>query len=460
MTAPRTISEVQDQAKPTADAGLPGEDPDRLKTFVRLFREHGDVFQVPLPGTAGQAVVVCHPDLANQIMVRNYQSYKKGQGYGQMRLLLGNGVITLDGERWKQQRRILQPVYARSQVLERLHALAHLPEELLVRWTASADRNEVVDVTRDLTQLTFSLIMTLLCGEDYQRIRGTVMEDRFSRIAASGERDLDFVNSFAMPVRAALFDWIERRVERKERHEDLLHLLIEARDPRTGLPMAEEQILDECLTFIVAGVETTSTTLAWLWYLLASAPEVEQRLVTELDAVSGSALSGDPGAHFPYTLQTIQETMRLYPPVWVYPRIALEDDVLGGVPVARGTHVLIATYLIHRHPALWELPDQFRPARFAGGQTPAAFMPFGLGPRRCSGEDYSLTLMVMILRSIASRLALLASGDPFPGLIPEINLRPARNIRLLPRLRHKLSAGLDQEKSAGPITAGQTDGAR
>ena len=333
----RPMLRAEPQAKALAAPVPPlAGDAHLLDVFVRLFREHGDLFKVALPGLAGEALVVCHPDWANHVLVNKYQSYKKGVGYGQMRLLLGNGVITLDTNRWKQQRRILLPVYARSQVSKRLPALAGLPEELVEQWRASADRNEPVDVTRDLSRLVFSMIMTLLCGEDYRRIRGTIVEDRFDQIANSGNRDLDFVSKFAMPVRSTLFEWITRRTERNETHADLLQLLIEARDPVTNLPMAEEQILDECLTFIVAGVETSSTTLAWLWYLLASAPEVEGRLLAEIDGVAGRTLTEETGEHFPCTRQVIWETMRLYPPVWVYPRIAVADDCLDGVPVSRG----------------------------------------------------------------------------------------------------------------------------
>ncbi len=440
----RTI-ETLGQSLSLDDPFFPAHLSERLLSFVRLFRECGDVFPVRLPGSAGEAIAVCHPDLAAHILVRKYQSYRKGQGYGQMRLLLGNGVITLDGDRWRQQRRILQPVYARAQAAERLPALAELPNELATSWLSAADRGEFVDVTRDVSQLTFSLIMTLLCGDDYQRIRGTAMEDRFSRIATSSDRDLDFVHSFAMPVRATLFDWIERRVENGETHNDLLHVLIAARDPRTGLPMAEEQILDECLTFIVAGVETTATTLSWLWYYLAQSPEAELALLAELARGSESFALGSSVAQLPYIRQVVYETMRLFPPVWVYPRIALEDDLLNGVPVRAGANVLIVTYLIHRHPDFWNEPQRFCPDRFAGDAMSPAFLPFSLGPRRCSGEDYSLALMDMILRTIVPRLALQPSGDPFPDLVAEINLRPARSIRLRPQRRVTQPARSDDD---------------
>src|SRR5262249_29442838 len=158
--------------------------------------------------------------------------------------------------------------------------------------------------------------------------------------------------------------------------------------------------------------------------LLATAPEAERRMLAEIDTAAASPGEEDSGQLL-YTRQVLQETMRLYPPVWVYPRIALQDDRFGDFPVPRRTHVLIVSYLIHLHPAFWPETARFIPDRFADlDRTSPAFMPFGLGPRRCAGEDYSFCIALTIIRSIAAQLILRPSGDPFPGLAAGINLRP------------------------------------
>jgi cytochrome P450 len=415
----------------------PGWETNALDVLVGLFHEHGDLFGIPLPGSANRAFVACHPDMANHVLVQGHRAYEKGQGYPQMRLLLGDGVITLDGERWVRRRRLLGPVYARGRVAGRLEAAGrHLSGEVAEQWAACADRGGLVDATRDLWRLVCSLILTLLCGEDYLGIRGTPLEDRFLHVAESSQRDVHLVQELGLPVREALSRWVTWRQEGGEEHDDLLQVLIEARDPVTGAPLTEEEVLDECVTFIVAGVETTATTLGWFWHLLATAPEAESRVLAEVDALGDRPL-GDGAGQFPFTRQVLQEAMRLYPPVWIYPRIALQEDRLGDVAVPKGTHVLVATYLIHRHPAFWREPDRFLPERFDGGQSSPAFMPFGLGPRRCAGEDYSLVLALAIIRAVAAKVVLRPGGDPFPGLAARINLRPAQNLRLRPVRRDR-----------------------
>jgi cytochrome P450 len=400
--------------------------------LVRLFEEHGDLFVVPRPGSTDLAYVVCRPSLAHHVLVENYRAYEKGHGYDRMRLLMGDGVITLNGEGWVRRRRALAQVYARGQVNRRLAGAGRgLPEELAEQWGACADRGELVDVTRDLWRLVCSVIMTLLCGEDYRAVRGTPLGDTFARVADLSQRDIRFVNEFAAPVRAALLRWITWRRESGEAHDDLLQLLLEARDPLTDSPLTEGQVLDECVTFIVAGVETTSTTLGWLWHLLATAPVAEHRVLAEVDAAGDPA--GDDPPPLPHTRQALRETMRLYPPVWLYPRVALQDDRLGDFFVPGGAHVFVVSYLVHRHPDFWAEPDRFLPDRFAGADPVSpAFLPFGLGPRRCAGEDYSYSIALMIIRAVAAKLVLRPSGDPPPVLAPEINLRPAQHLRLRP----------------------------
>ena len=202
-----------------------------------------------------------------------------------------------------------------------------------------------------------------------------------------------------------------------------------SRDRDSGEPMSERELIDEVLTLIVAGHETTAAALSWTWYLVERDAATAQRLRAEADRISaGEVLGLDAAEALTFTHQVLQESMRLYPPGWLFTRRSLEADTLGGFPIPPRTDVFICPYMLHRHPAFWEDPEAFRPDRFAsidaGGRHRFAYIPFSVGPRHCIGENIAMFEMLVHVASMSRRFRLRRVGDEPVEIEAQINLRP------------------------------------
>ena len=224
---------------------------------------------------------------------------------------------------------------------------------------------------------------------------------------------------------------MQRRREGREEHFDYLGMLMNARDKETGDAMTDRALIDEVLTLVVAGHETTASGLNWTWYLLSQHPEIEARMHAELDAAPAmTAPTLAAMESLAYTHQVIDEALRLYPPGWLLSRRAIAADRLSGYPVPPGTDVLLSPYLLHRHPRYWKEPDRFLPERFdaehEADRPRFAYMPFAAGPRHCIGETFALYEMLMHLYKVARRYRLVLVPTEPPGpleLEAQINLR-------------------------------------
>jgi enediyne biosynthesis protein E7 len=221
---------------------------------------------------------------------------------------------------------------------------------------------------------------------------------------------------------------VRRRERPQEEHFDYVAMLMQARDKESGAPMGERELIDEVMTLIVAGHETTASGLNWTWYLLSQHREIEARLHAEIDACEEfSEPSLAQMEALPYTRQVIDEALRLYPPGWLLSRRAIDQDLLGGYPIPAGTNVLLPLYLLHRHPRFWKDPEAFAPERFAPeheAERPRfAYMPFAAGPRHCIGETFALYEMLMHLYKVARRYRLTYVPDKPLELEAQINLR-------------------------------------
>jgi cytochrome P450 len=240
-------------------------------------------------------------------------------------------------------------------------------------------------------------------------------------------RDLQFAFKFRSLTKLVA-QLIARRRSAPEEHFDYVAMLMNARDKESGEPMGERELIDEVMTLIVAGHETTASGLNWTWYLLSQHPEAEARLHAEIDAAAElPAPSLAQMEALPYTAQVINEALRLYPPGWLLSRRTIEADTLGGYPVSAGTNVLLPLYLLHRHPLFWKEPQRFWPERFAPeheAERPRfAYMPFAAGPRHCIGETFALYEMLTHLYKVARRYRLTYVPDKPLELEAQINLR-------------------------------------
>jgi len=212
-------------------------------------------------------------------------------------------------------------------------------------------------------------------------------------------------------------------------------MLMETRDKETGEAMPERQLIDEIMTLIVAGHETSASALNWTWYLLSRHPEIERELHAAIaGAPEPEALGVEDALRIPFVKQVLKESMRLYPPVWLFTRRAIAEDRIGGRYVPAGTDVFICPYLLHRHVAHWQEPDEFRPARFATAaerqRHDFAYLPFSAGPRHCVGEGFALAEMAMHVIMVARRFRLEYRGATPPDAEFQINLRTRRDLHM------------------------------
>jgi len=404
-----------------------GSTDDSLERMTELFAQLGDTYRVYAPGRKSYTYVINHPDDVKRVLVGNHRNYTKGVGLDRVKILLGNGIMTSEGELWRRQRAMLQPLFHRRVITQFAQVIAAANDRFIERWEAQARRGELVNVTDDMSELTLDVVLRSIFGRDLDRLAQQLGGNPFEVITREPARNLQFAYKFRSLARL-VGELIARRRTTPEEHFDYIAMLMNARDKETGEAMSERLLIDEIMTLVVAGHETTASALNWTWYLLSCNPDVDARLHAEIAAAPLDAAPGLAQMEaLPYTQQVLNEALRLYPPGWVLSRRAVAADVLGGYPVPAGTDVLLSPYLLHRHPRYWREPDAFRPERFAPeheAERPRfAYMPFAAGPRHCIGETFALYEMLIHLYKVARHYRLHRASDEPIEIEAQINLR-------------------------------------
>lgn len=415
-----------------------GSTADSLDRLVECAAKYGDVFRIYAPGRRSETWIVNNPADIKRILVSNHRNYTKGVGLDRVAILLGKGIMTSEGDMWRRQRRMIQPMFHRR-VIERFaaHIDACVDRRLEV-WRAHAERDEPIDVTEEMSQLTLDIILGAIFGDDLAWLAEKMGGNPFAIVTEHSARDLLFAYKFRSLTRLVQ-ELVDKRIANDEEHCDFLQMLLNARDRETGAPMAPRELLDEVMTLVVAGHETTAASLNWVWYLLSQHPAVLAKLHAEIDAVPEKrGLSFQDTEDLKYTQAVINEAMRLFPPGWILSRRTIEPDVLSGCPVPAGTDVMLSPYLIGRHPAHWEAPEEFRPERFLveNPRDRWVYIPFAAGPRHCVGENFAMYEMTVHVSRVARRWRMEYVDDG--GTIEieaAINLRTKKGLRmrLLPR---------------------------
>jgi enediyne biosynthesis protein E7 len=395
--------------------------------MIELFARHGDTYRVYVPARRSYTYVIHHPDDIKRVLVSNHRNYTKGVGLDRVKILLGRGIMTSEGELWRRQRYMMQPLFHRRVIGGFAELIARTNDRWIERWEELARRGEPVNLTDEMSTLTLEIVLRSIFGRDLDRLSQQLGGNPFEVVTREQSRDLQFAYKFRSLTKLVA-QLIAQRRAGSEEHADYVAMLMNARDKETGEPMGERELIDEVMTLVVAGHETTASGLNWTWYLLSQHPQVEAKLHAEIDAAGDMAVpTFTQSEGLRYTRQVIDESLRLYPPGWVLSRRAIETDVLGGYPVPPGTNVLLPLYLLHRHPRFWSNPEAFDPERFAPeheAQRPRfAYMPFAAGPRHCIGESFALYEMLVHLYKVARRYRLRYVPDKPLELEAQINLR-------------------------------------
>jgi cytochrome P450 len=390
---------------------------DPLSFLTRLGRD-GDLAEYTT--AYGPVSLLIRPDYIRQF----FHSGKYGRG-STLKLVLGDGLLAAEGPTWRRQRRVMQPVFRHDKVAAFGPAITATTTGLFERWQRPARSNEPVDVAAEMARLTLKIIgRTLFTVEweerlavlaeavatlidDVGRLMGTLfamtnkIEPARNRRIANALRVLD----------QEVLRVIEERRRSEKPFDDLLAALLAYRDGETGAGLDDRQMRDEFVTMLLAGHVTTGNMLAWTWYLMSQHPKVEQRLQEELYRTLGGRLpTVQDLPKLQYTRMVLQESLRIYPPVWFIARKALEADRFGPHRIAPGATVVVSPYVIHRHPRYWPAPEQFKPERFSPlsppDREPPIYFPFGEGQHVCIGTHFALLEGALVLATITQRYRL------------------------------------------------------
>ena len=382
------------------------------------------------------------PDLIEQVLITDAKHYIKHFGARAYKPVLGNGLVTSEGEYWHRQRKLIQPVFLKARVQSYAPIMGELTERMLNSWTSG----KTVLINDEFGTLTSRIALKTLFDLNHDGDRERFNETlRLSFDLMSARLRRIFKLPLWMPTPETLclkrsISELERKVEgfiaaaraRQDMGDDLLSRLMLAQH-EDGTRMSDRQLRDEVMTFYLAGHETTSLTLSWTWYLLAQHQRVEEKLVSEWQQVLGGRTpTVDQLQQLPYTAAVIAESMRLLPPVYAIGREAIGDLELGGYRVRRGYTVLMSQWVNHRDPEYFPEPEQFRPERWENGLAKRlpkfAYYPFGGGQRMCIGSTFASIETPIVLATVGQRYRFTVDSEADIGIKPQITLEPANGI--------------------------------
>ena len=415
-----------------------GIDQETLAALEGLQRGYGDMVSMTKPN-GRLAYFVNDADEVRRILVRRHGRYHKGPGFERVKMLLGNGLIVSDGDVWRRSRTMIQPAFSRQNVHRLMTVMVECCDRRAVHWADLVARGENINITEETSDFALELILISIFGNDYQDRILTQGENPFAFLSRDSTRDLSVVLK-VRKLRELLMSIIEdRRGGAGEEHFDFLSMYLAAVDKK-GRSFTDAELLDELMTLIVAGFETSANTLNWVWYLIAKHPDIEERLLQEARHVlpGVSAVSADSINSMQFTQQTLEEALRLYPPVWLFTRRSHDRDELDDYDVPPGTDIYLSPFILHRTERYWTDPTTFDPDRFAPTDRPSKdrpYFPFSLGPRRCLGEYFSFLEMKVHLGLLLPRFRMRLLDDKEPELELGINLRSASDIYLRPEER-------------------------
>lgn len=390
--------------------------------------------------------VLYHPDDIHDVLVTNQDCFHKARGLRKLKVAVGEGLLTSEGEKHRRQRKMIQPHFSALQIGRYASQMVEETAELMGYWTSGEERQ----IDHDMMSLTLNIITKTMFGTemraDTERIR-RALDIVQKRVVERTRSIFDFLEILPGKKNRELKQAIEtlddimwriindRRVNEKGKKDDLLSVLLAARDDE-GNEMTEEELRDQVMTIFLAGHETTAHTLSWTWYLLSQHPEVETKLSAELDEVLGGRVpTFQDVKQLRYLTNIVQESMRLYPAAWAIPRKVVKAVQVGNQRFEPGDIVLISQYVVHRDSRYFEQPERFIPERFSHDLLkkipPYAYFPFGGGSRICIGNHFAMMEAVLIMATIAQQYKLKLPAIHHP-VVPEplITMRPKNGLKL------------------------------
>ncbi len=427
---------------------------DLLGYFVKMMLTYGAVVRLDL-GTKS-FYLVTHPKGIRRILQDNNRNYIKG--YDQAKPLIGEGLVSSEGEFWRRQRRLMQPAFHRSRTAGFAEVMVETATEVMNQWHTFATRGEPLDISKEMIRITQQVIARTMFSTDVGEKTDMLLQAFDVGLEYLNQRmfnPIPFLDRLPTPTNlrfrralATLDELIYALIEERRRSDrvpdDLLSMLLEAKDDESGQGMSDRQLRDELVTVFFAGHETTASTLSWSAFLLAKHPEDSRRVRAEVDAVlQGRRPTIEDYPKLVYTRRVIDESLRIYPPAWMFARQAIDEDEICGIHIPAGASILLSPYATHRHPEFWVGPENFDPDRFSPDRSLSrprmAYFPFGGGPRLCIGREFALVEATLILAVMMQSYTMRLLPDYDVKAQPIATLRPRPGVCMLLESRSRFN---------------------
>jgi cytochrome P450 len=433
---------------------------DFLGTFHRAMLEHGDVVRFVIGPSKPERLRrivhgVFHPDAVQLVLAPTSGQFDKhidaNPVYREVRDFVGDGLLTSEGETWRRQKRMVQPLFTHKRVASYVPMMAEEAMAVTARWTDAVRAGTTVELHDEMTRFVLAVVGRALFGQDVESAL-SILAPAFpflsKRVVDRGLSPLPIPAHWPTPANRRaerlhhdIYEVVDRIIDRRKADlsgssavdgtsgaEDLMSLLLRAQDPEGGQGLDDEEVRDQVLVFLLAGHETTAISLTFTLYLLGHHPEVQDAVQQEVDEVLGDrtpTLEDIP--RLAQTTMAIKEAMRLYPAAYAFGRVALKTTTVNDYEIPAGTVAVVSPWVTHRHPAFWDDPTRFDPQRFTPEREKArhryAYFPFGGGPRACIGAHFSMLESTILTATLLRSFRLTTSPDPVP-LWTGITLRP------------------------------------
>lgn len=419
-----------------------------LDFYNLMWKQYGDLVRLPIMPNS-RAYLLAHPSYAEHVLSTHQELYPKHDIVNKpLNLMMGESILTAEGDSWLKNRRLMQPAFHMKQLASLVDVMVSCTESFIKEWENKSD-GEVIDIAEETLKLTLKIAGQTLFSKD--------ISDEDSVLGKAFRTGYEFINykvnnlwteplwvptSRNMRFKKAkktlddlILDIISYRRQNPSERNDLLSMLMSARDEETGEGMSDKQLQNEAITLLVAGHETAASSLAWTWYLLAEHSDIAEKLQEELGTVlNGSNPSFEKLPQLEYTRRIFDETLRLYPPAWGMVRTPKQDDEINGYLIQKNSIVTVGAFMIHRHPEFWKNPLEFNPDNFLPDkvhQRPKfAYFPFGGGKRICIGQNFALMEATIIIALISQRFKLELLPNQNIEIDPTFTLRPKNGIKV------------------------------
>jgi cytochrome P450 len=435
-----------------------------INFITRLAREHGDISYFKMGPQ--HVYFLNHPDYVKDVLVTHQQNFTKGRALQRSKRLLGEGLLTSEGEFHRRQRRLAQPAFHRQQIATYGAAMTTYAERMRDGWRDGSTMN----ISQEMMRLTLAIVGKTLFDTDVEEEADEIGDALTTIVHLFNAMMLPFselLEKLPLPqkrrfekAKQRLDATIYRMIEERRRsgdmagRNDLLSMLLAARDEEgDGAGMTDSQVRDEAMTIFLAGHETTANALSWTWYLLSEHRDVEARLHKEIDEVleDGRLPTCEDVARLRYTEMVLAESMRLYPPAWAIGRLSIDEHKIAGYVLPPRSLVLMSPYVMQRDERYFPDPERFDPERWTAAAREArpqfAYFPFGGGARRCIGEGFAWMEGILLIATLAQRFSLRHVPSHTVGLQPAITLRPKGGMPMTVHKRSKERA-VKEENSA------------